>query len=106
MVRRKKDLRAVTLRSDDPKSWAHAVRPRHCPQATSARPIPTDVLFVDKPVRHAQGYPTSFHKAVEFEEKWVKFRYRPRGFGVAPIFLQNAVDRLSLRRHVDARPRN
>jgi hypothetical protein len=83
---RRKNVLAVTLRPDHPKRWAPAVRPRHCPQATSAGPIRTDVLFVDKAVRYSQGYPTSFHKAVGFEEWWAKFRYRARVSGLSRSF--------------------
>jgi hypothetical protein len=97
-----KNLRAVTLRPVHPKSWAHAVRRRHCPQATSERPIPTDVLFVDKPARHAQGYPTSFPQGRRVRREVGEVPLQDKGFGLVPNILQKAVDRLALRRYVHA----
>ena len=66
---------------DHPECWVHPAGPRDCPQATSTCSISTDVLVVDKPTRHTQGYPTSFPQGLEHEEKRAKFRYRTRVSG-------------------------
>jgi hypothetical protein len=73
-----------------------------CPQATFARPVPTDVPFVDKPARHAQGYPTSFPQGPSSSKRSGRSSVTGQGFGSVPNILQKAVDRLSLRRYVHA----
>jgi hypothetical protein len=84
---------------------------RHCPQATSGTHPRTDLLFVEKQARHAQGYPGSFPQAegeleiahcVRRGDGGGEVPLWDKGFGVAPIFFQNPVDRLPLRRYVDA----
>jgi hypothetical protein len=97
-----KNFRAATPRPVHPRSWAHAVRPRHCPQAAFELPISTDVLFVDKSARHAQGYPTSFPQGRRVRSEVGEVPLQDKGFGLVANILKKLVDRLSLRRYVHA----